>query len=163
MEAVLGAAVGIQVERHWRKLLAVTPTGDLHGRLRSLVRRRADLFDAIAPVRRAASRAAKSSPTLTHHLDRARRALRSQLLETFAAELGPSAGTGNGAAAKDARARETLDALEVATSFETWDHLRRVAGRSKDASRRAVERLAQGVLETSTDNRPRQPAARDRS
>jgi TetR/AcrR family transcriptional regulator, regulator of autoinduction and epiphytic fitness len=142
MESVLRSAVEIQVERHWRKLEAVSPDGDLGDRVNHTVRERAQLYEAIAPVRRAAGLAAGRSPTLAGQLDTARRLLRSQLRHTFFPELDTY---GRGAPAS--KERELLDALEVATSFETWDQLRRLHGRSATAARRVVERLVTGVLD----------------
>ena len=43
--------------------------------------------------------------------------------------------------------RERLAALEVATSFDTWDHLRRVQRLSPTASARVVNRLARAGLD----------------
>ena len=87
MEAVLRSAVAIQVERHWRNLHAVSPEADLGKRVSDTVKQRIQLYDSIAPVRRAAGLAARHSPTLASQLDAARRMLRSQLRHTFSAEL----------------------------------------------------------------------------
>ena len=141
MESVLQSAVAIQVERHWKKLDAVGPEGDLAKRVRETVRRRAQLFEAIAPVRRAAGLAADRSPTLARQLETSRRMLRSQLRHTFSGEL-TACESGRSAA----KGRELLDALEVSTSFETWDHLRRQSGRSVTAARQVVEHLVSSVL-----------------
>jgi TetR/AcrR family transcriptional regulator of autoinduction and epiphytic fitness len=141
MESVLRSAVAIQVERHWAKLEVVPPDGDLAHRVRATVRERARLYEAIAPVRRAAGLAAGRSPTLTRQLEASRRMLRSQLRHTFAREL-EAYGCGATAAAE----RNLLDALDVTTSFETWDQLRRQSGRSATAARHVVERLVVGAL-----------------
>jgi AcrR family transcriptional regulator len=142
MESVLQSAVAIQVERHWQKLEAVDPIGALGARVTATVSERARLYEAIAPVRRAAGLAAGRSPTLARQLEAARRLLRSQLRHTFSSEL--TACTAGGPAAE----REHLDALEVSTSFDTWDHLRRQCRRSPNAAARVMERLASGVFFT---------------
>jgi AcrR family transcriptional regulator len=138
MESVLKAAVSVQVKRHWKDLGPIPPDGTLRDRVMATVRRRADLYEAIAPVRRAAARAASSSPTLTEQLEFARRTLRSQLHHTFGKELSKDA--------NEARRDDMLDALEVSTSFETWDHLRRQTGLSVHRASAVMERLAIGVV-----------------
>ena len=143
MESVLQSAVAIQVERHWHKLEAVAPDGDLGARVAATVRERSRLYEAIAPVRRAADLAAGRSQTLARQLEAARRLLRSQLRHTFSSEL--TACTAAGPAGVE---REFLDALEVSTSFETWDHLRRQCRRSPNAAARVMELLVSGVFGT---------------
>ena len=155
METVLQSAVAIQVERHWARLEAVAPDGDLAHRVGATVRERARLYDAIAPVRRAAGLAAGRSPTLARQLEASRRMLRSQLRHTFSREL-EAYEYGRTAAAE----RDLLDALDVATSFETWDQLRRQTGRSAAAARHVVERLVAGAL---TIEPPAAPAHRSRA
>jgi AcrR family transcriptional regulator len=137
MESVLQSAVAIQVERHWQKLRPVAAHGDLAKRVKDTVRERAQLYEAIAPVRRAARLAAGRSPTVASQLEAARMLLRSQLRQTFSPELTEHTG---------AKQRELLDALEVSTSFETWDHLRKQSGRSLAAARQVVELLVTRVL-----------------
>jgi AcrR family transcriptional regulator len=134
MESVLRSAVAIQVDRHWRKLVAIGTDGDLEARIRRSVNQIARLYEEIAPVRRAAGLAAGGSPTLAKQLESARVMIRSQLQHTFSGEL---AGSG---------ARETLDALEVSTSFDTWDHLRRQTRRSAPAARKVVEQMMSSML-----------------
>jgi len=151
METVLQSAVAIQVERHWAKLEAVAPDGDLAHRVRATVRERARLYEAIAPVRRAAGLAAGRSPTLARELETSRRMLRSQLRHTFSRELEAYE------YGRVATERDLLDALDVATSFETWDQLRRRTGRSATAARHVVEQLVAGAL---TFEQPAAPARR---
>jgi AcrR family transcriptional regulator len=147
MESVLRSAVGIQVQRHWQKLEPVAPDVDLARRVKDTVRGRCQLYEAIAPVRRAAALASGRSPTVARELEAARRMLRSQLRHTFSPEVtGSQEVTGNGCSDTAAMQRDLLDALEVATSFETWDHLRTQSSRSAAATRRVVERLVTGLL-----------------
>ena len=141
MESLLESAVSVQVERHWGRLESVRADGDLHDRVIATVDQRARLFEAIAPVRRAAGQASEISPTLARQLESSRSKLRSQLCGTFAAELSGYARSSNDLA------QCVLDALEVATSFETWDQLRRLSGRSTAEARRSVVRLAMGALD----------------
>jgi TetR/AcrR family transcriptional regulator of autoinduction and epiphytic fitness len=140
METLLEAAVAVQAERHWQKLEIVAPEADLQERVSATVSQRARLFEAVAPVRRAAGSAAGSSPTLARQLDSSRSMLRRRLRNTFSAELSMQI---NGSPCS---ARDRLDALEVAASFETWDQLRRQSGRSIQATCQIVEHLVLGAL-----------------
>ena len=140
MESLLESAVSVQVERHWQKLEAITPDSTLHERVTATVNQRARLFEAIAPVRRAAGRASGSSPTLARQLNASRALLRSRLRDTFSTELSAQI---DGSPCQE---REVLDALEVATSFETWDQLRRQTGRSAAATCQVIEHLVLGAL-----------------
>jgi TetR/AcrR family transcriptional regulator, regulator of autoinduction and epiphytic fitness len=140
MESLLEAAVSVQVERHWQKLGPIGPQGDLHQRVTETVSQRASLFEAIAPVRRAAAHSAGRSPTLARQLELSRVLLRAKLRDTFSSELSIQAEPST------CGESETLDALEVAASFETWDQLRNQSGRSVAASRRIMEHLLLGVL-----------------
>ena len=98
----------------------MSPSGALSERVRSTVKQRARLFEGIAPVRRAAAQSSEMSPTLARRLESSRVLLRGRLSETFSKEL----------ARQDKSCDHVLDALEVAMSFETWDQLRRLSGRS---------------------------------
>ena len=78
----------------------------------------------------------RSSPTVAAELRRGREWLRRQLEATFAPELEPR---------RPADARLLLDALEVATSWETWEQLQRL-GRTPSNCRRTMESLTRAVL-----------------
>jgi AcrR family transcriptional regulator len=136
LESILRAAVEIQEERHWRQVRPVEPTLPVGERVVRVVRQRAVVFQAVAPVRRSAELLRHSSPTVAAELTRAREGLRAQLQSTFAPEL---------ESRRPADARLLLDALEVATSWDTWDQLERL-GRSAAACRRTMESLALAVL-----------------
>lgn len=140
MESLLESAVSVQVERHWQNLEAVNPEGTLRERVSATVSQRARLFDAIAPVRRAAGQASATSPTLARQLDVSRAWLRSRLRDTFSRELSMQI------AGSPSDERDVLSALEAATSFETWDQLRRTGGRSSAATCQIVEHLVLGAL-----------------
>lgn len=125
------AAIAVQVERHWSALVPVDPTLTLDARVEAVVGQRAELYEHIAPVRRAAGLWEPTSQTLRTQLGAARKAQRSELRTLFAAEV---------------EDEETLDAVELATSFETWDQLRRRMGRSRPATTRAMAGLLRGAL-----------------
>jgi len=145
MEAVLRAAVAVQVERHWALRTPVDPGMTLDDRITALARQRASLYQDIAPVRRAAAGVECGSPTLRRELGNARVALRGELAAVFAGEM----------PASPAEAEALLDSLELATSFETWDQLRRRMELDQDAATRTMARL----LATSIDHRTGLPRA----
>jgi AcrR family transcriptional regulator len=136
LESILQAAVRIQEHRHWRSLRPVDPALPVDERVARVVRQRAQVFQAVAPVRRSAEQLKRSSPTLAAELARAAEWLRGQLRATFSPEL-ESRGR--------ADARLLLDALEVVTSWETWEQLERM-GRTTSTCRRTMEALTRAVL-----------------
>ena len=135
MEQVLREAVAVQVERHWSRLQPVPASMPTDERIDRLVRQREALYEAIAPVRRAAARAEQGSPTVAAELARARQQLRRGLETAFSGDLGP------------VRARkELLDALEAACSWETWELLRARMGLGRAGTRRVVVRMVRSLI-----------------
>ena len=78
--------------------------------------------------------AAPTSPVLKEGLDRTARRLRDQVESVFAAEL------------RGSDRQERLAALDVATSFDTWEHLRTTQGLPVGAARRVVALLVRSLL-----------------
>jgi AcrR family transcriptional regulator len=136
MEQVLRAAVAVQVARHWRHVGHVDPAAPLADRIERTVRQHTALFERIAPVRRAAALVEARSAVVGAELAHGRERLRHGLEETFASEL----------ALAPAPRAELLDLLEVATSFETWDQLRRRTGHGAGATRDLMARLMGAAL-----------------
>jgi AcrR family transcriptional regulator len=136
LESILQAAVKIQEQRHWRNLRPVDPTLPVDERIARVVRPRAQVLQAVAPVRRSAEQLRLSSPTLAAELARAGEWLRRELQATFGPEL---------ACRSRAEARLVLDALEVVTSWETWEQLVRL-GRTTSMCRRTMEALTRAAL-----------------
>jgi AcrR family transcriptional regulator len=136
LESILRDAVRIQEHRHWAQVRPVESTLPVDERVARVVRQRTTVFQATAPVRRSAEHLTRSSPTVAAELTRGREWLRHQLEATFAFEL---------ESRRPADARLLLDALEVATSWETWEQLDRL-GRSTSVCRRTMETLARAVL-----------------
>jgi TetR/AcrR family transcriptional regulator, regulator of autoinduction and epiphytic fitness len=136
LESILQAAVRIQEQRHWRNLRPVDPTLPVDERIARVVRQRAQVFQAVAPVRRSAEQLRLSSPTLAAELARGGEWLRRELQATFGPEL---------ASRSRAESRLILDALEVVTSWETWEHLVRL-GRTTSMCRRTMEALTRAAL-----------------
>jgi len=83
----------------------------LDERVRLVVDARAELFEAVTPVRRAALLSVHESPTIAANLAEADRRLRRSAERAFAAEL-------------ERRAPGTLDALDAVLSWDMWNRLR---------------------------------------
>ena len=145
LESILYDAVKIQEQRHWRHIRPVSSTLPVDERVSRVVRQRTVVYQATAPVRRSAEHFTRTSPTVAAELARAQAWLRGQLEMTFAPEL---------ESRRTADARLLLDALEVATSWETWEQLVRL-GRSTPMCRRTMEALARAALSLApTEGRP---------
>ncbi|HZR15174.1 MAG TPA: TetR/AcrR family transcriptional regulator [Acidimicrobiia bacterium] len=140
MESLYAAVADRQTERV-RALVAETvdPSLPLARRIDGLVEQRARFYETVTPVRRASLLVAHRSPELTARLEGVTRYLRRQLATTFEPEL---AALGRG------RRSDVLSALEVATSWETWDSLRRGQRRSAAAAARTVRVLVGATLGT---------------
>jgi TetR/AcrR family transcriptional regulator, regulator of autoinduction and epiphytic fitness len=144
LESILGAAVKTQEHRHWRHVRPVDRTLPIDDRVARVVRQRDVVFRATAPVRRSAERFTLTSPTVAAELARAGEWLREQLRVTFAPEI---------ELRRAGDAQVLLDALEVATSWETWEQLARL-GRTASAARRTMEVLTRAVLATPIGGNP---------
>jgi AcrR family transcriptional regulator len=135
MESLYTECVARQQERlaPWRA--PIDASLPLDARVRELVAQHARLYEHIAPVRRAGLAVAPGSPVLQDALATLAAEHRRALTALFERELaGPSR-------------RERTAAVEVATSFEAWDHLRRVQGCSVATAQRVVLRLVHAALE----------------
>jgi len=117
MESLYAAMVQRQVQRV-AVLLEPIPLGlPLYERVRELVERRDAYWSQVAPIRRGVRNhaSARKSPVIEEAMQRMRRGLARQTTAAFANELRNVA---------DAEAR--IARIEAMTSFEMWDHLRRV-------------------------------------
>jgi AcrR family transcriptional regulator len=98
--------------------------------IHELVANRANFFESVTPVRRAALLSVHESPTIARNLARLDRLLRRQLEVVF----------------HDADA-DVLDALELATSWDAWNRLRTAQGCTVVRARRVVERTIRSLTE----------------
>ncbi len=116
-------------QRQWQRYahLAAPPLTDapLAERIRSVVGSRAELFEAVTPVRRAALLSVHESPTIAANLAEADRRLRRSAQRAFAPELGDAP-------------PETLDALDAALSWDMWNRLRGAQGCSVTRTKNVV-------------------------
>jgi AcrR family transcriptional regulator len=149
----LYAAIAERQRDRFRHLYAPIPADQpLEARIDALVARRAELFESIAPVRRASLHVSAGSPALARNLRQAAAALRRQVESSFAPELARAAAGGpNGPArgrrtAARAPAGDAVTAVDVATGWETWDALRTTHGLSVAATRRVMALLVAGAL-----------------
>jgi AcrR family transcriptional regulator len=119
-----------QWEVHGRLMDAEPIAGTLRERIDELVARRAELFEAIAPVRRAGMLHAHHSDTIATNLRRLARRQRAQVAQTFAPEL-----------------TDLLDAADLLLSWESWERLRVQQGCSPARARRVLVATLVRLLE----------------
>jgi AcrR family transcriptional regulator len=113
--------------------------GALDVRIDRLVEARLDLYDAIAPVARAAMLRAASNPLIAERMEERRRFLKTQLQRHFAPELT--------ALPKQDRPG-ALAALDVLCGFEGIEQLRRNEGLRRADARRALVWSLRRILAT---------------
>lgn len=117
-----------QWQLHFRAMDVEPISGTLGARADALVARRAELFEAITPVRRAGMIYAHRSETIAANLRALARRLRTQVAKTFEPELelaGP-------------RSTELLDAVDLLLAWESWERLRSQQGCTPARARRVV-------------------------
>ncbi len=133
VESLNAAACARQLSRVRHLFVDVVPTGTLQERVDEVVSINGRLYESIAPIRRAALRAAPESPALQEQLARARTWVRSEVERVFATEL-RTAG------------RDAAAAVELALSFEAWDQLRAGQGVSATRAAAAVSTIVTALL-----------------
>jgi AcrR family transcriptional regulator len=111
VETLHTAAASHQLSRVRHLFVDVAAVGTVVERVAAMVEINARLYESVAPVRRAALRAAPESATLREQLARVRGWLRSEIERVFATELAGAAPAAAGG-------------LELIMSFEAWDQLR---------------------------------------
>lgn len=136
LETLHGSVAERLVERVAVLVFPVAPHLALDERIDSFVRQRAQLLEAVTPVRRAAEVHGPFSPEITARLRDGQAFLRAELVHTFAPEL-----DGAGAERDD-----LLDALDAVLSWTTWEGLRVARGRDQATAQRVMCRLAASVL-----------------
>ena len=137
VDTLHAAAATRQGERVAHLQQPIGPDGPVNKRIDAVVATLAAVYEAIGPVRRVAVRTAHRAPAIARGLDRHRRLTRTQTRATFAPEL----------SALPARDRIVVaEAIEAATSWETWDGLRSGRGLSPTAATRVMRRLLAGLV-----------------
>ncbi len=136
-EALAVAMAERQVRTHGELFRARPVEGDLPQRIRGIADHRAALFEAVAPARRAALVRLHASPELQRQQAELAAHLRVQVATTFEPELG--------ALDLDAAA-DTLELLDLHTSWDTWERLRTWQGLSADRAKQLVSGLITQAL-----------------
>ena len=117
--------------------MAPLRTGTLDERIDAIVDHRMQLFAVIAPVRRAALANMHRSARIRKGQAGIARRLRQQIATTFEAEL---------EALDENAAAQTVEALDLHLSFETWDRLRRTQRLSEARTKRLITGLLRDAL-----------------
>jgi TetR/AcrR family transcriptional regulator, regulator of autoinduction and epiphytic fitness len=133
VESLNAAACARQVTRVRHLFVDVPAEGNLDKRIDQVVTINGRLYESIAPVRRAALRIAPESVAVQDTLARARGWVRGEVERVFAEELATSG-------------RDTVNALELALSFEAWDQLRSAQGLSPNRTAATVTNLLHAIL-----------------
>jgi TetR/AcrR family transcriptional regulator, regulator of autoinduction and epiphytic fitness len=120
VEILFRSAAGLHLARHRSLVADLPPRGPAEARIRATCHQRRELFEAIGPVLRVAHARAQGSPSLNEVLVQHRARLRRQLEVTLAPEI----------RARGQQAKAVLDAVELATGWQSWSALRFEAGRS---------------------------------
>ncbi len=131
VEALRSEVAQRQWERNLHRGIPMFDELDAPARVDALIAYRADLYEAVTPVRRAALLTVDDSPAIASNLARLDRRLRRQLDEVF-----PDLDD------------DTAEALDAALSWDTWDRLRTAqkcsTARAQQVLRRTVTALLEG-------------------
>jgi AcrR family transcriptional regulator len=126
-------------ERHRQRFAHLEPLPDLPEeiglRVAAYVAHRAHWMEAVSPMARAAALQAPFSPGIAARQATSRARHRDSLASAFAPEL-----------ERAADPERLLNALEVAASWSTWEHIRSGTGLSPEEAAGVVERLLLGLL-----------------
>ena len=143
-DAIAEALTEYQRER-LSELLVAQLDGSLTARIDGIVANRVRLYEAIAPVRRAALANMHASARIRTGQTKLATRLRRQLTRTFEPEL----------TTFDPGARaEMIELLDLHTSWDTWERLRRWQRLSVPRSRQLVTRLVTQAIATAHDEHP---------
>ena len=136
MEALRAAVAMRQWARFENVVEAPSPDGTLAQRIATIVRNRAELWEGVTPVRRAALLIVHESPTIAATFARIDRRLRRVIEITFVPEL------------QDAMP-EIIDAIDATLSWDYWNRLRHAQGCSVTKARRILTVALEVLLEGS--------------
>ena len=136
-EALLVAVAERQGQRVIALYEPIRSDGPLDARIDALVAQRGKVWEAVAPMRRAAELVEPFSDVIAGGLQRFRAFNRSQVEHVFKRELGRMS---------DTERATVVDAAATATEWTAWKELRLHQGRSPAAARRAMRRILVGLL-----------------
>jgi TetR/AcrR family transcriptional regulator of autoinduction and epiphytic fitness len=144
-DAIAVALAEHQKAQHPDLFIAHPFSGALVDRIDGLVAHRAELFEKVAPVRRAALANMHASPKIRAQQTGFAARLRRQLTRTFEPELSELDRSGK---------TQVVELLDLHTSWDTWERLRRWQRLSVPRSRSLVTHLVTRTLDTSTHGGP---------
>jgi AcrR family transcriptional regulator len=131
-------AAARQLSRVRHLFVDVAPVGTLDDRIDAMVTINTRLYESVAPVRRAALRAAPESAALQEQLARVRGWLRTEIERVFASELAVAANP------------SALAALELVMSFEAWDQLRTAQELTPDGAAAVVRDATRALVQAAS-------------
>jgi TetR/AcrR family transcriptional regulator of autoinduction and epiphytic fitness len=128
-------------DRHTNRIAALYTglvyDGDLEARIDAFANHRARLYEAIAPMRRAALLHEPFSRVVAARMTLARSLHSLDIERAFGPELGRAAERGDEALG---------DALLAITGFQVWDEMRRFGGLNVERAAAALRRTVQGLF-----------------
>lgn len=133
-----------QKAQHPELFIAHPISGSRAARIDGLVAHRAELFETVAPVRRSALAVMHTSPEIRSQQTKLAARLRRQVARTFEPEISTLE--------RSTKAKAT-ELLDLHTSWETWERLRRWQRLSIQHSRNLVTDLVTQTLDTSSGSR----------
>jgi AcrR family transcriptional regulator len=131
VQALRSMALSLQMNRHLENLQPIDPKLPIDERVQILTRQYRRLFEQITPIRRAAMFDEHASHDMAEGIRRMRAIRREHVAAAFAPELARRAEEG----------RVLLDAIDVATSWDTWNYLRAGLARSAGATEKILMRM----------------------
>ena len=137
LDSLFGAAIQQQARRTAHLYEPPSRAGDAEQRVASLVAQRRKLYETISEVRRSWILRYSDVPSVSHILDDIYVGLYQQIVDFFQDDL---------AHLTPAQQREVLDAIDVATSFDAWAHLRSHRGLSVPRASAVVKRTVRLLL-----------------
>lgn len=137
LETLLVEAGRRDYEIAMRYVIPIDTNAALPRRLQELVVQRGRMYEALAPVWRAAMLQEPFSPQIRRNRDRLLSAARDQLTRVLGRELD---------ALPADRRDATFAALQVATGWSTWESLRRDLEMSVEAAEQAVFELVERLM-----------------
>ena len=138
MEALARAAMARHLDRI-QPMFAIEDVGQgsLDARIRRLVAQRLRLYDAVAPVMRAAVQRSRTNEVIAGRVEERRVTLRVQIEEMFAPEL---------ADAVPPVPADLVSAIDVLLGFEGIEHLRVHRGLTASATARVLNRSVAAIV-----------------
>jgi AcrR family transcriptional regulator len=132
MDDLYHFVASLQFRQLWSGLPRLSPDLGLDRRIERTVAHRAGLFEDISAVRSALVRRSPTSEGVAAALHSSDALLLESLKATFATELEPL---------PTAMRTEVVQALDIATSWDAWDRMRRTAGLPVRTAKRVMARM----------------------